>query len=373
MPPINLLIKPASGSCNLRCTYCFYTDVMDNRDIKDYGMMSKETLEIIVKKAIKQADGSCTIAFQGGEPTLVGLDFYKHLIKVQDKYKKANLTITNAIQTNGMLIDEEWAKFFGENNFLVGLSLDGYEYIHDQLRIDARQEGTHKKVMETARLFDKHKVEYNILTVVTANVAKKISKIYKFYKSEGFHYMQFIPCLDPLYEERGKYAHSLTPKLYGRFLKDLFDEWYKDVKNGEFISERYFENLLQIMLGYYPETCGRLGICTKQNIIEADGSVYPCDFYVLDEYRIGNLTVDTFEEIDQRRGEVGFVEPSLYKDSECKACRWYNLCYGGCRRDREPVIDQRASRNYFCSSYQDFFEYAFPRLQEVAQIIKERR
>lgn len=373
MPPINLLIKPASGNCNLRCTYCFYTDVMDKRETKDYGMMSIETLELVVKKAMEAAEGNCTIAFQGGEPTLIGLDFYKELIKIQDKYKKYNVNITNAIQTNGMLINEEWAAFFAENNFLVGLSLDGYEYIHDKLRIDAKQEGTYKKVMETARLFDQYKVEYNILTVVTANVAKSISKIYKFYKSEGFNYLQFIPCLDPLYEERGKHSHSLTPELYGRFLKGLFDEWYRDVKSGEFIYERYFENLLQIMLGYYPEACGRLGVCTKQNIIEADGSVYPCDFYVLDQYKIGNLTVESFKDIDKKREEIGFIEPSLYKDPECKACKWYNLCYGGCRRDREPIVDQKASRNYFCRSYQDFFEYAFPRLQEVAQIIKERR
>lgn len=373
MPPINLLIKPASGNCNLRCKYCFYTDVMDKRDTKDYGMMSIETLEIVVKKALEEAEGNCTIAFQGGEPTLIGLEFYKELIRIQDQYKRPNLSITNAIQTNGILIDKEWAQFFAENNFLVGLSLDGYEYIHDQLRVDPKQEGTYERVMEAARLFDEYKVEYNILTVVTANVAKSINKIYDFYQSKGFHYLQFIPCLDPLYEERGKYSHSLTPELYGRFLKDLFDKWYKDIKKGKMVYIRYFDNLLQMMLGQYPEACGRLGRCTKQNIIESDGSVYPCDFYVLDQYKIGNLLVDSFEEIDEKRDQVKFIEPSLYKDPECQACTWYNLCYGGCRRDREPVIDQKASRNYFCSSYIDFFEYVFPRLDEIAQTIKERR
>ena len=304
---------------------------------------------------------------------MVGLKFYEDLIDIQNKYKKYNLKISNAIQTNGMVIDDEWAQFFAKNNFLVGLSLDGYDYIHNKLRIDASQKGTFQQVMHAARLFDKYKVEYNILTVITANVAKNINKIYTFFKSEGFHYMQFIPCLDPLYEERGKYAHSLTPELYGRFLKDLFDLWYKDIKNGEFVYIRYFENLLQMMLGYYPEACGMLGRCSNQYVIESDGSVYPCDFYVLDEYKIGNLTRDNFATIEENRKTIGFIEPSLHKDPECKGCKWHNLCYGGCRRDREPVRDKKASRNYFCTSYQDFFEYVFPRLQEVARIVKERR
>lgn len=372
MPPINLLIKPASGNCNLRCKYCFYTDVMENRTTQDYGVMTEDTLETIVKKAIQQSEGTCTIAFQGGEPTLVGLDFYKTLIKYQNKYKKYNLTINNAIQTNGIIIDEEWAKFFGENKFLVGLSLDGYEYIHDNLRIDSKKAGTFNRVIKTAKLFDKYNVEYNILTVVTADVAKNINKIYKFFKANNFRYMQFIPCLDPLYEERGRYDHSLTPELYGEFLKTLFDVWYKDVKKGEFVYVRYFENLLQMMLGQYPEACGMLGRCTNQYVIEADGSVYPCDFYVLDEYRIGNLITDSFGEIEQKREEIGFIEPSLYKDTECKKCKWHNLCYGGCRRDREPIQNNKASRNYFCSAYKEFFEYTFSRLQEVARMIVSR-
>jgi len=373
MPPINLLIKPASGNCNMKCKYCFYTDVMDKRETRDYGMMTKETLEIVVKKAITQAEGTCTIAFQGGEPTLIGLEFYEYLIEIQNKYKRYNLTINNAIQTNGMLIDEEWAKFFAENNFLVGLSLDGNDYIHDMLRVDPAQKGTFDRVMHAAKLFDKHKVEYNILTVVTSYVAKNISKIYKFYQSQGFDYLQFIPCLDPLDEERGKYKHSLTPDLYGRFLKDLFDLWYKDIKRGKFIYIRYFENLLQIMVGQYPEACGRLGRCTNQNVIESDGSVYPCDFYVLDEYKIGNLREDSFDTIEKNRKESGFIETSLHKDPACKECKWYNLCYAGCRRDREPILNDEPGKNYFCRSYQDFFDYVFPRLQEVAKIVQERR
>ncbi len=314
MPPINLLIKPASGNCNLRCKYCFYTDVMDKRETQDYGMMSKETLEIIVKKAIQQAEGTCTIAFQGGEPTLRGLEFFEYLIEVQNKYRKYGLTINNAIQTNGMVIDEKWARFFAENNFLVGLSVDGNEYIHNKFRVDPKQKGTFDQVMHAAKLFDEYEVEYNILTVVTADVAKNINKIYQFFKSQNFTYLQFIPCLDPLYEERGKYNHSLTPELYGRFLKDLFDSWYKDIKKGDYVYIRYFDNLLHMILGSYPEACGMLGRCTNQHVVESDGSVYPCDFYVLDTCKIGNLVTDDFKTIEKNRKEIGFIEASLNKD-----------------------------------------------------------
>lgn len=372
MPPLSLLIKPASGNCNLNCKYCFYIDVADKREVKSYGMMATDTLEVIVKKAIEKAEGTLTIAFQGGEPTLVGMDFYESLIEFEKKYKKPNLIINYGIQTNGILIDDKWAQFFAKNSFLVGLSLDGYDYIHNKLRTNVKGEGTFDRVIQAARLFDKYKVPYNILTVVTANIAKKINQVYKFYKSEGFSHMQFIPCLDPLYEKRGTHDYSLTPSLYGKFLKDLFDLWYKDIKRDEYVYIRYFENLLQMILGYYPEACGMLGRCSNQYVIESDGSVYPCDFYVLDEYRIGNLTKDSFEQIDERFKATSFIQESLDKDPNCKKCQWYTLCYGGCKRDRELAGKDQSLNNYFCNSYQDFFEYTFPRFKELAQILSVR-
>ena len=174
MYPLNLLIKPASGYCNFKCKYCFYDDVAQNREVESYGFMSTKTLEEIVKKALKFAKGECTFTFQGGEPTLVGLDFYKDLIKFQKKYNKKGLKIHNTIQTNGFLIDKEWAKFLHNNNFLVGISLDGTKEINDANRINANKEGTYNNILETIELFNKYKVEYNILTVVTSYVARNI-------------------------------------------------------------------------------------------------------------------------------------------------------------------------------------------------------
>lgn len=362
MYPLSLLIKPASGYCNFKCKYCFYEDVTDNREVQCYGFMSTKTLEQIVKKALKFAKDECAFTFQGGEPTLVGLDFYKDLIKFQKKYNKRGLKIYNSIQTNGYVIDKEWAKFLRNNNFLVGISLDGTKEINDINRIDANREGTYDKIIETIELFNKYKVEYNILTVVTSDVAKNIKNIYEFYKENKFSYQQYIPCLDPIGEKRGAHEYSLTPKLYGQFLKNLFDLWYEDMINGKFVYNRYFENIVGIIKGFRPEACGMIGHCAIQNVIESDGSIYPCDFYVLDEYKIGNLTEEDFEDIEVKRKESKFISSSLKVDDSCMKCKWKNICRGGCRRDRDEKMDGNLSINYFCESYKEFFQYAIDRL-----------
>lgn len=372
-PPLHLLIKPASGNCNLRCTYCFYADITEKRQIPSFGMMTEDTLELVVRKALASGAQDITFAFQGGEPTLSGLPFYRRLMALERQYNTRGVALHNAIQTNGMLLDDEWAAFFAENRFLVGLSLDGTETIHDLHRVDANGQGTHHRLMQTVRLLKAHKVEFNILTVVTAKVAKEIKSIYAFYRRHDLPYQQYIPCLDPLGETRGGHPYSLTPPLYERFLKDLFDLWFDDVTHGRFIYNRYFENLVGMLLGHPPEACGMMGFCSRQNVVEADGSIYPCDFYVLDQYRLGSLVTDSISDIDRAREALGFIELSRPLASECAACKWRPLCRGGCRRDREPMVGGRLSLNYFCPAYKGFFEYAYPRLAHIARAVAPRR
>ena len=225
MPPLNFLIKPASGSCNIRCRYCFYHDIGENRDVASYGVMSYETLETLTRKALEAAEGSCAFGFQGGEPTLAGLGFFRKAVEFQKKYARPGLRVSNAIQTNGMAIDREWAEFLAENHFLVGLSMDGTKEIHDANRVGVKGEGTFSRVLRTAQLLTAKKVDFNILTVVTRQSAPHIGKIYSFFRRSGLRWLQFIPCLDPLGEERGSNPYSLTPEVYAKFLKDLFDLW----------------------------------------------------------------------------------------------------------------------------------------------------
>ncbi len=366
MPPLHLLVKPASGLCNLRCDYCFYHDEAQKRTTASYGMMSEQTLAVVLEKALRYAAGSLTVAYQGGEPTLRGLPFFQRSIELQRQYNRKGLPIHNALQTNGYGLTEEWARFLAENRFLVGLSLDGKRETHDACRHTPEGEDTFAAVLKTARLFDRFGVDYNILTVVNAYTARRAESIYNFYRQNGFAYLQFIPCLDPLDEPPGSRPYSLRPKAYGDFLKTLFDLWYRDLLAGRFVSIRQFDNYVDMLRGYPPESCGMAGVCAPQHVIEADGSVYPCDFYVLDQWRLGNLLDDDFADLAAARETLGFVERSRQIDEACRVCRFGPLCRGGCRRYREPEIEGRLRRSFFCESYQAFFAYAADRLARLA-------
>lgn len=369
MPPGMFLIKPASSNCNMRCKYCFYFSEAEQRHVASYGMMQEHTLEAIVRKGLSYADGHCTFAFQGGEPTLAGLAFFEKLVELEKKYNVRNVKVHNAIQTNGILANEDWAHFFHENHFLVGLSLDGDRDAHNLQRIDVQGKGTFDQVLATAKLFDRFRVEYNILTVVTANTVRYTGRIYDFFKTNGFDYLQFIPCLDPLDEAPGQYPHSLKPAKLERFLKQLFDLWYADLMRGEYISIRYFDNLVQILLGQPPESCNMNGFCTCNCVIEADGSMYPCDFYMLDAWRLGNINTDSIPDMLQGETAQRFVRVSLEKAPACRDCRWAAICRGGCRREREMAAGEGLGLNYFCPAYRGFLDYAYPRLVQAAQFI----
>lgn len=370
MPPLSLLIKPASGSCNMRCRYCFYVDETENRAVALRGRMSEETMHFMVDKALAYADGECTFSFQGGEPTLAGLDFFRAMSDyVSHHPNPKGVRVRWSIQTNGYALDEDWCRWLHEQQALVGISLDGPKEIHDRCRVDAAGQGTFQRVMAAIHLLEKHQVEFNILTVVSAFNARRASQVYRFFKKQGFGYQQYIECLDPIGEVPGGNDYSLTPERYEVFLKTMFDEWYRDVSAGHYVYNRYFENLLMLMTGQQAESCSLRGVCQAQWVIEADGSVYPCDFYALDQWKLGNIREDSFETMEEARRASGFVAWSARLPEECKACRWLMLCRNGCRRNREPVTADGTGKNYFCSAYQNFLEYAYPRLRELASAI----
>ena len=372
MPPISLLIKPASSNCSLSCKYCFYHSIAENREIQSYGIMSIDTLESIVKKALRYADKMCAFAFQGGEPTIAGIDYFKKLIEFVKLYNVKNVVVNFSIQTNGILINEEWAEFLAKNNFLVGISLDGPKDIHNAHRIDAKNDGTFNKVMKAIELFNKFKVEYNILYVVTSQSARYANKIYSFFKENNFKYIQFISCLDALNEKRGEHPYSLKPSDLEKFLKQTFDRWYEDFMKGDYVSVRYFDNLINIILGLRPEACNMNGRCQCQCVIEADGGVYPCDFYVIDKWKLGNIKDKEIEEIISCETAKAFIEISLPVAPECKKCEWYSICKGGCRREGDSFEEGNMALNYYCASYKEFFKYAYTRLVNVARVISRK-
>lgn len=363
MPNVSVLIKPASSLCRLRCEYCFYREIARRRAVESYGLMSEEVLGQITEKTLAFADGFAEFSFQGGEPTLRGLDFFRRAMELQRRYNRKNVAISNCLQTNGVELDEAWAEFLRENRFLVGISLDGPEDVHDFFRRDAEGRGTHGKVMRAIGLLREYGVEFNVLFVVNSRNAREPERLYDYFRDNGLAYLQPIPCLEPQGETPGGRAYSLENADYAAFLKGFFDRWYADLSAGREVSVRFFDNLVRAAMGLQPETCTMLGSCRCQYVFEADGSVYPCDFYTTDEWRMGNIRTAGLAELYASPAAERFAVTSLPVAEKCRRCRWYGLCRGGCRRDK--AADTLLNR--YCEAYCAFFEYAHERIRLLAE------
>ena len=356
MKNLNLLIKPCSSLCNLNCEYCFYLDECENRKIHSYGVMSDITLENLIKNALLTSGKSCSFAFQGGEPTLCGIDFYKKAIDLQRQYNLNNVKITNTIQTNGSLINEEWAAFFAENHFLVGISLDGTREAHNKYRRDKNGGGSWDRALHGADLLKDAGAEYNVLCVINAANAKNGALVYNTLKKHK--YLQFIPCIDP--EGDKKRAFSLSDRKYTEFLNAIFPLYYNDLQNGVDVSVRLFDNFIDIIRGNPPEMCGMSGRCVCYGVVEADGSVFPCDFYAYDEYFLGNINEMSLTDILTSDKSKQFIKSSVLPD-ECRACGYKKLCGGGCRRERYDN-----GKYKYCQSIKAFLSKNYTALYELA-------
>lgn len=365
MPPITILIKPASSACNLACSYCFYKDVAAHRNNAFEGMLSMDLMEKVIASGMEYAEHSCTFAFQGGEPTLAGLDFYRNVLELQQRYQKPGVEILNTIQTNGTLIDEHWAQFLAENHFLVGLSLDGPAEIHNLNRTDLQQKGSFNTVMRAVCLFRKYQTEFNILCVLIRRNARAVEKVFRFYQKEDFRWLQFIPCLDPFDIPEKNMAYSLSADDYAFFLIKIFDLWFAEYKKGNYISIRHLDNWLSIMLGNPPEACSMIGHCSPQFVVEGDGSVYPCDFFVLDQWNLGTVGSRSFAEIVSSQTAKDFISTSMVIPLSCKECRWYPLCRNGCRRERDEN-----GKNIYCKAVREFFDARFGQMQQAVQMLR---
>ncbi len=269
------------------------------------------------------------------------------------------------------MLNEEWYQFLKDNSFLVGSSIDGVEATHDRYRKDSQGRGTHSKVLDVANKLQLWQIDFNVLTVVNKQTAPQIQQIYDMYKKRGFLWQQYIACLAPINAKTNTVDYSVSPEMYGNFLITLFDLWEKDVWNGTQPYIRQFENYIGILLGVEPESCEQRGVCSFQMIVEADGSVYPCDFYVLDEYKMGNLLIDDFDDIESARRKSYFVKRSYNHVEACLKCEYYAICRGGCYRNREQ-FGEEYGKNIFCSSYKKFFEHNLGRMIKIAEWVKTR-
>lgn len=368
MPPITIMIKPVSGSCNMDCSYCFYKDEMNNRTVPNYGIMHDDTTEILVKRAFEFAEGSVSFAFQGGEPTLIGVEYYKRFVEFVEKHNEGRIAVQYALQTNGMLIDDEWAKFLSKNEFLVGLSLDGPKSIHNKCRKSVQGMGTFDDVIKAADILKSSDIEFNILSVVSKEVATHPEKVYHFLKKNGFKHLQFVPCLDKI-QGSSEDRYALKAVEYGDFLVRIFNLWKNDFYKGDLISIRLFDNLLAMIKGYLPEACDMRGQCSFNTVVEADGTVYPCDFYVIDEWNLGNIKDVSLAELHQTDNMRDFISISKQVDQHCMACEFLRICRGGCRRYRDPKLDNNLSRNVLCEGLYRFYTESMDDLLKISKCI----
>ncbi|MGN0746276.1 MAG: radical SAM protein [Aristaeellaceae bacterium] len=368
MPPLSIMVKPVSGLCNMRCTYCFYADEMRNRETAAFEAMTPQTLDNLLRRAFAYAEGSVSLAFQGGEPTLAGADFFRQVLRLERRYNGRGLSVNHAIQSNGLQMSDELMDVLKEGGFLVGLSVDGTKDIHDSRRRDAGGQGTYDRVMQTARRLRERGIPYNILCVVDRQVARQGERVFE--ELCGHEYLQFIPCLDPLDGTQG--PDSLTAQDFGQFLCAIYPRYAAMLRSGRVISVRAFDNWVQMLMGYPPENCGFLGRCMPNYLVESNGNIYPCDFYALDEWLLGNVNRQSFFTLARSERAQAFCERSHKVDDECRACPYMGLCRGGCRRDREPPMGVgELHRNRLCEGYRMFFSRYMEDMQQLARQIRQ--
>ena len=365
----SILVKPASADCNLHCTYCFYHD----RPTDPYGqvrgrhVMDDATLRALIREGMRIMAPASSFGWQGGEPMLTGIDFFRRVVQYQQQYGHSGHSVSNGVQTNGTLIDDEWARLFAQYRFLLGVSLDGPQQWHDHYRVTAGGQGTYDLVRKGIECLRRHHAEFNILSVVNRVTGEHPREIWSYMREQGFGFLQFIPCveLDPA---TGKLTEfSVLPRQFGDFMCEIFDLWYNDGQPQ--ISVRLFDNLLLAFAGHGPQVCQFQRECGDYVVVEYNGDVYPCDFYVEDRLHLGNLHEQPLDEIASSPRAAAFRARKRRGDPACDSCRWLPICNHGCplMRDHNPQRDATGHRSHFlCSAYQQIFHHAEGRLRELA-------
>lgn len=368
------MLKPAGSTCNLDCHYCYYLD-----KAVQYGgrqaVMSDELLELYIRQYIEanQVD-QVTFCWHGGEPLLLGIDFYRRAMDLQQKYANGK-RIDNTLQTNGTLVDEAWCDLFAGNNFLVGISLDGPEDIHDSFRLTKQQKPTFARVMQTVEMFGHSGVEYNTLSVVSRMSERRGAEIYRFFRDVVHsRYMQFLPAVEHVIDKAGFYrplivspSHegarlaewSVTAKGYGDFLCDVFDEWVTRDVGQSYV--QMFDATLAQWCGVQPGVCSMGETCGDALVVEHNGDVYSCDHFVYPEYLLGNIRETPLVEIyrSQKRRDFGLAKRNALP-AECLRCNYYFACRGECPKHRFETGKDGCRKNSLCEGLKHYFAHVSP-------------
>jgi uncharacterized protein len=374
-PAFHLLAKPRGAICNLDCKYCFYLSKEDLYKGSTFRM-TDEMLETYIRQLIESHDiPEVTVAWQGGEPTLMGLDFFRRSIVYEKEYAKPGMKIQNTIQTNGTLINDEWAAFFKENDFLVGLSIDGPREMHDFYRVDRQGEPTFDKVMRGLRFLQKHGVEWNALTTIHYANENHPVEVYRFLRDEcKAQFIQFIPIVERLTPDSNMVTErSTTAEQYGKFLVGVFEEWVRrDIAK---VYVQMFDVALANWHGEPSGLCVHSKTCGGALAIEHNGDLYSCDHFVTPQYKLGNIKEKHMLELVGSDPQVKFGNDKFdMLPKYCRECEVRFACHGGCPKDRFITTpDGEPGLNYLCPGFKIFFNHIDKPMRMMSQLLKQNR
>lgn len=332
--------------------------------------MSDEVLEEMIARYMATDQPQYIFGWQGGEPTLMGVEFFKKAVHFQQKYAKSGVVISNGLQTNGTLLTEEFAKFLHDYNFLVGVSLDGPESIHNQYRLTQGMEGSHAKVWKGIELLQKHQVEFNILTLVSSSNVHHAKEVYQYLKKQGFYYQQYIPCVEM--DEKGQpLPFTITGQEWGNFMCEIFDEWIQS--DPYQISVRLFDSILSLMVYGSISVCHMGGNCRQYFVVEHNGDIYPCDFFVEKEKCLGNITKNTWEEMQDHPNYHLFGHLKHQWNPACYKCSHLLYCSGDCLKHRIYNGQSPETLSWLCKGWKQFYDHTIPGFYELAKMIQSQQ
>jgi uncharacterized protein len=376
----HVMIKPTGAQCNLACDYCFYLKKEQLYPESNFRMTSAVHDAYIRDLFAAHEVPRVTVAWQGGEPTLMGLDFFRRSIELQKKYRKPGTHIENTIQTNGILLDDEWCRFLHDNNFLVGLSLDGPQYLHDAFRKDKGGNRTFERVVNAIRLLQQHAVEFNILCSVNSKNAGHPAELYRFFRDTlDIRYIQFIPIVERInrrgdtgfQEDDTVTERSVRPLQWGKFLIEIFSEWVRWDVGSTFVLN--FDALLSNWIGGEASFCIFSKQCGQAMALEHNGDLYSCDHFVEPDHKLGNIMQTPMIELVSSEKQNRFGKDKSDKLPQlCRKCDFLFVCNGECPKNRFiRTAEGEADLNYLCAGYKAFFEHADKPMRIMADLIRK--
>ena len=370
MKPFSLLIKPAGADCNLRCAYCFYLDRGELYPDTARHRMPPDVLEHVIASFMALDQPQYVFNWQGGEPTLMGVDFFREVTRLQQKHGRDGAIVGNSLQTNATLIDDGLAAHLAEYKFLVGVSIDGPADVHDQFRTSAGGRGSHADVLHGIECLRRNRVEFNALVLVSSANVDRAGEVYRYLRDLGIFHHQYIPCVE--FDDAGEpLPHAVSGSQWGSFLCEVFDEWIGgDVRK---VSVRHFDAVLSVMVNGKADACHMSRNCCQYLVVEHNGDIYPCDFFVDADKRLGNVMTDSWDALLQSAEYLKFGRQKAAWHTRCAGCEYLTYCAGDCLKRRIYAGNDSKQLSWLCDGWRQFYGHTLSAFSDLAESVRRDR